>query len=120
MTHTQEARHFYVFVRTDLNITQQLVQTAHAAHESGIHLAPKTNPISSIVVCYTTNETELLRAQDYIENRGIKTVLFREPDLNDQATAFATEPIDITKRKFLSKYPLWRFCEQNYYHGRHG
>lgn len=33
--------------------------------------------------------------------------MFLEPDLGDQATALATEPISGELRKTLSKYPLW-------------
>jgi hypothetical protein len=54
------------------------------------------------------SEYELLKAQRQIERRGIKTVLFREPDIGDQATALATEPISGQDRKFFSRYKLWR------------
>ena len=90
-----------------MTLRQQMCQGAHAAHEAGIHFGDKTAPISFIVICSVQSEDELLRAQYDIQKRGIKTVLFTEPDIDNQATALATEPIPKTKRNGLSKYQLW-------------
>jgi hypothetical protein len=49
-----------------------------------------------------------MRAHDRLERQGIRTVLFREPDIGNQATALATEPVNGSVRKSLSKYPLWK------------
>lgn len=105
---TQEHRHFYVFVRRDLSLSQQMCQAAHAAHEAGIHLSNKDNGISSVVICSIPNEQELLKVQDKLAQRNIKTVTFREPDIENQATAIATEPISSDVRRYLSSYPLWK------------
>ncbi len=94
-------------MRADLGVPQQLVQAGHAALESGIHLAHTTERISSLVVCSVANEEALLKALDRIRFRGINVVLFREPDMNDEATALATEPLSGLARKVCSKYPLW-------------
>lgn len=87
-----------------------MCQAVHAAHEAGIHLADKNADISSVVLCSIPNEESLLQAQQRLESRGIKTVLFREPDADNQATALATEPLPHHMRKALSKYKLWN-CE---------
>ena len=90
-----------------MTLRQQVCQIAHAAHEAGIHLSNETEQISSIVVCTVSNEEALLKALDRIRFRGINVVLFREPDMNDEATALATEPLSGSARRVCSKYPLW-------------
>ena len=84
-----------------------MCQAAHAAHEAGIHFGDKNN-ISSVVICSIPNELELFRAQEKLAKRDIKMVIFREPDIENQATAIATEPIGPEVRKYLSSYPLWK------------
>ena len=103
----QNPKYFFVLTRTDLTLPQQLCQTAHAAYEAALHLTEPTNDIHHIVICRISNETKLLKAQHYIEQKGIRTTLFREPDLDNQATALATEPIAASDRRKLSKYRLW-------------
>lgn len=97
-----------MFVRTDLSLPQQLCQAVHAAHEAGIHLADKANGITSVVICAIPNEQELLKLQHRLTQLDIKSILFCEPDIDNQATALATEPISSDVRRFLSSYPLWR------------
>lgn len=98
----------YVLVRTDLSLPQQMCQAAHAAHESGRHLAERSSSISSIVICAVPSEPALLDARDRLQHHGLRTVLFREPDLGDRATALATEPLPSSRRNILSRYPLWK------------
>jgi len=85
-----------------------MCQAAHAAHESGRHLADRTPDISSIVLCTVSSERALTDARDRLEFHGIRIVLFREPDLGGQATALATQPIEGPRRSPLSRYPLWK------------
>jgi hypothetical protein len=96
-----------VLVRTDLPVPQQLVQAVHAAYEAGKHLAGDGSEIDSAVVCNVRNEEELLKAEHRLHLDGIRTVLFREPDIGDEATALATEPLDPSRRRPLSRYQLW-------------
>jgi hypothetical protein len=97
-----------VLVCGDLSLPQQLCQAVHAAHESGIHLAEKKEDISSVVVCSVPREDDLLKADFDLKRLGIRSVIFREPDLGNRATALATEPLNGDSRKFLSRYPLWK------------
>ena len=103
----QDPKYFFVMVRSDLTLPQQICQSAHAAYEAALHLTEPTNDIHHIVVCQIPSESRLLKAQYNIEQKGIRTVLFREPDLGNQATALATEPIAASDRRKLSKYQLW-------------
>jgi len=54
-----------VFIRKDLPIEQIIVQTAHAALESGIHLKhDKENEPSSLIVLQVKNQKELEKAYE--------------------------------------------------------
>jgi hypothetical protein len=59
------------------------------------------------VICGIENEAALRRAAAGCNLRGIRGYLFIEPDMDFQATAFATEPISGEARKAFKKYSLW-------------
>jgi hypothetical protein len=62
-------------------------------------------------VCQVSSEDELLEAQERINYMDIKTRLFTEPDLDNQATAFATEAVAKEKRRHFSRYKLWEVAK---------
>lgn len=97
-----------MLIRADLTLPQQMVQAAHAAHEAGIYLAKSKEDVSYLVLCTVPDEEALRKAQYKLEARGIRTSLFIEPDLGDQATALASEPVSGRDRRPFSRYPLWR------------
>ena len=103
----QAHKHFYVIVRTDIPISQQLVQAVHAAHEAGIHLSEQYNNTSSVVICKVASEADLFKAESYLENKGIRVMMFYELDMGNQATALASEPVFGPDRKSFSRYKLW-------------
>lgn len=96
-----------MLVRSDIPISDQLCQAAHAAHEVGIRFG-NPDAISSIVVCAVDNEIELYKAEDRLGRKNIRHYLFKEPDLGNQATALATEPLDEPRRKMMGRYQLWK------------
>ncbi len=96
-----------MLVRTDLTIRQQLVQAAHATLEAGIHLTQDPTDISSLVVCGVASEAILVAEHERLQGLGIQSILFREPDLNGQATALATEIIQGPQRAHFRHHQLW-------------
>jgi hypothetical protein len=96
-----------VLVRQDLTPAQQLCQAVHAAHEAGIRFGNPSG-ISSVVICTVPDQVSLLEAQQRLQWKGIQCYTFNEPDLGNQSTALATEPIARGARKVLSYYPLWK------------
>jgi len=88
-------------------LPQQIVQAVHAAHEAGIHFAHQSNNTSSVVVCEVPSEQDLLFALDSLTQKGIRCVLFREPDIGNEATALASEPIFGKHRHIFRKFKLW-------------
>jgi hypothetical protein len=87
-----------------------MVQAAHAAQESGL-LAQKLNfapsKISNLVLCQVKDELSLLREFDKLNFLNIPTVLFREPDIGNQATALCTIPLSEESCRFFKKWKLW-------------
>lgn len=95
-----------MLVRADLTTEQQLVQAVHAAHNAGLSFpAPKH---LSVVVCRVPDQESLHRAASRLDRRGIQFTMFSEPDLGDQDTALATEPVRTDQRRVFSRYRLWR------------
>ena len=60
------------------------------------------------MVCSVPSEAALRQAAVVSSLKGIRNYLFCEPDLDGQATAFATEPISGEMRKAFKKFPLWK------------
>jgi hypothetical protein len=85
-----------------------VVQAAHAALESGIHLPHDRDAVSSLVVCSVPSRPALEQQLERLISHGVRAVCFWEPDLGDEPTALATEPLGRTHRKLLAKLPLWQ------------
>ena len=81
----------YFVVRSDLPEGRRCAQLIHAADEWAALHGPQQG---TVIVYEALNEQELLDIWDAVGEAG---VLFREPDLGDEATAFATAegPIDL-------------------------
>lgn len=98
-----------MLVRTDLLPSQQFVQSCHAALEAGKHFCQDpTSPVDHLIVLTVPDEEALIKAKERVEARGVNLILFREPDLKNEATCFCTEPIGGDLRKVFSNYPLWK------------
>lgn len=101
-------RYNYVIVRSDLSISQQAVQACHASYESGALLEQEESIGNYLILVTAPSEAALLKTYQKLEDRDIKSVLFREPDLNNEATALCTEPVGQRARKFFSQFKLWK------------
>lgn len=88
-------------------LCQQIVQANHAAYEVGT-FGSTEDETKSLVLCEVKNEQELLKAHEWIKSRGIDLVLFREPDIGNEATAMATLPLSNKQRRLMSRFPLWK------------
>lgn len=102
----------YVFIRKDLPIEQIIVQVAHAALESGIHLnhpTRKEDP-SSLIVLQVKDQKELEKAFDKMSKNeaGIDLIKFFEPSWDYGFTSFATSPVKVEDRLLFKKYRLFK------------
>lgn len=93
-----------MLVREDLSLPQQTVQACHAT-VSAARLYLDT-PVCNLIVCGVKNEQALHKARDHLASLGIKFESFVEPDIGNQLTALATEPVSGDVRKSLRKYQL--------------
>jgi hypothetical protein len=94
-------------VRTDLPLAQQLIQTAHAAQESGLKFpGPRPEP-DYICLLSVPDEPSLMAMAERLKAADIALCLVREPDLDNQFTAIATEPLSGGCRKVLRGATMW-------------
>lgn len=77
----------YFVTRDDLPEGRRAAQLIHAMDEWAARFGPQKG---TVIVYSVPDEDALLDALDDI-GQGSRTVLWREPDLKDQATAFATD-----------------------------
>lgn len=95
--------------RGDLLAGYQSVQPAHALAEFMVTY-PTTarrwhKNHKNLVVVAAPNEEALVTLFKKAEELGLKTVLFKEPDIGNEATAVAIEPNELTY-KLVSSLPL--------------
>lgn len=102
----------YFFTRQDIKPEYQLVQTAHAALELGATLKPEQVNNLHFTCCGITNLEELEAVEHLLTTLGIRFITFREPDIGNQKTAIAVEPIAENKRGVLRSYPLLTFNKE--------
>jgi hypothetical protein len=95
----------YVIVCSDLDFRQRVVQASHAALESGIHEEHCKEFPSGLIVLQVEDEKELIKAEEHLYKKGIKSKLFYENPMK-RYTALATEALPSKKRHILRQYKL--------------
>lgn len=90
----------------------QVVQACHAAYEAGKILVSDPDELNALhlVVLAVHNETKLRKAAEHLNALGIRHCSFSEPDLGDQMTSIATEPIPQDRCRIFRKYQCLK-CE---------
>lgn len=94
-----------MFVRQDIPIQQQIVQSNHAV----LSLAQwrGVDGIPNLVVIGVPNQKALARVKAKLEAAAIAHFAWEEPDMDLGFTALATEPLAGEKRTILAHYRLW-------------
>lgn len=103
MTH-QDTPYIYVFIRKDLSLPQQVVQSSHACIEAAKSFLSNDLEHPHLVVLGVKGEHQLYTAAQKLDKAGIRYRTFIEPDRNDEATAIATEPVFGEKRHLFRTY----------------
>lgn len=98
--------YMYVLVRNDLSTAQQAVQACHAAIESSRKYLNDGDEHPSVILCSIKSEGKLLAYSQKFNDQGVEHVVFREPDIGDQATALASRPLIGKDRQAFSKFQL--------------
>lgn len=109
MTQIKENSKLIVITRKDLSPGSQAVQASHASIEF-IYQHPEISKewydISKYLVFLSVkNQDELIELTKKLSQNGILFSKFYEPDLEDELTAVALEPSNMS-RKIVSNIPL--------------
>jgi effector-binding domain-containing protein len=98
-----EPEYLFIFVRQDITPEYQAVQASHVAYKAGSLF--KSNPDETyFVLVGVPDELALCEVEILIRKKGYKVACFIEPDLGDEMTAIAMEPIKSHKKAFLKNY----------------
>ncbi len=92
----------YVFVRLDLTHPQQVVQACHAC----LGLTRPVDEVPSVIVIGIKSEEKLKGVIEYLKSINLDFSEFREPDLDNQLTAVATEPVREADKGLFRRYQL--------------
>lgn len=95
----------YVIVRKDLPNAQKAVQSAHACIEATRDYLKKTDEHPSVIICEVKSENKLKMVMEELRGK-INFKAFREPDIGNQFTAIASEPIYGEKRDLFKRFQL--------------
>lgn len=95
----------YVVVRNDLSQAQKVVQSGHALIEATKNFNMNgSHP--SVIVCVVRNENKLHSISAELSQKKIKHSKFFEPDINNQLTAIASEPLYGSDRLPFKRFQL--------------
>lgn len=98
-----------VVTRRDLPIPYQAVQSGHAAidfqHQYPVEAKEWQTQSNYLAFLTVADEAELIKLISRAILSGIKHTVFREPDIDNQITAVAFEPCELS-RKLTSSCPL--------------
>lgn len=97
----------YIFLRTDISLAQQIVQSNHAAHEAGLKTKERYTEPTSIVLIQIPDRETLEQEFEKIQSLGIECASFYEPYDDMGMTAFSTLPIGEEDRHHFKNYNLW-------------
>lgn len=78
----------YVLVRKDLAPSYQAVQAGHAVAKWLLHDQSWQN--ETLIYLGVRNEEDLTHWAEKLNKKDVSYVMFREPDINNQATALAS------------------------------
>lgn len=93
--------YLYMFIREDLPIPQQIIQTAHAVDELNKEYPHTTR--NYMVLLSAKDEIDLFRISQELKEKEIFHHMFHETDINAY-TAIATRPLIGDERSPMKKY----------------
>lgn len=102
---TENRRYMYVIVRTDMELPNIIVQSAHAAYESGLAYKNHADR-TSIIILQVKDELRLREAYKALQRDDVQCTMYKENTLGLGYTAIGTEALTSDQRKLLKKYKL--------------
>ena len=99
--------YMYLFIREDLSIPQQIIQTAHAVDELNKKIRQHGTNTNFMVLFSSKSEKELFTISEWLKDNDIVHEMFFEPDIQAY-TAIATQPIRGESRELFKNFRLKR------------
>lgn len=99
-------RYFYIFVRQDIPIEQQIIQTAHATIE--MTKLCKIEDIPYVVMIGIPDEVWMGSVIKHLKALKIEHAEFLDTDFDFGVASVVTVPLTEDQRTHLRHYPLWR------------
>lgn len=98
----------YIFVRKDLSKAQQVVQSMHAAFESGLKHDQKLDH-PSVVLLELKDKDDAKMAYNIFKEMDFNINPFFEPYYNNELTSFAIQNIKEEEKFLFKKFKLLRY-----------
>lgn len=98
-------KYFFVFVRQDLTLPQQMVQSNHASHSIASQFP--VDGVPNIVVIGVPNKAGLEEVIHILNWFQYPYCAFMEPDEGLGLTAVATVPLDGNQKMVFRDFKLW-------------
>lgn len=86
-------------------IADQMVQVGHVCYEAGLKFQAQNN--TYMVLCQVDSQEDLLEIEMRLNDSGVETHKFYEPDDNLGYTALCSCSVSGKERKIFRKYKLW-------------
>lgn len=97
----------YVFVRQDLPVAAQIVQSNHAVYHLASLRCPDPEAVPNLIVIGLPDAAGLRRVLAKLQSHHIVHYVWNEPDDDLGLTAIATAAISGEQRAALRNYRLW-------------
>ena len=101
-----ETAYIYIITRRDLPFEKCTVQCGHAIWEASKAFSHLTVEHPHFCICSVRDEKRLRHDMEKLCRSGVKLREFYEEDLDNQLTAFATEPIYGERRHLFRNFQL--------------
>lgn len=95
--------YMYLFIRDDLSVPQQIIQTAHAVED--ICKKISLTKTSHAVLFSADSENDLFKASEWLSFHEIRHSMFYEPDIGAY-TSIATEPLIGKQRSIMKRFKM--------------
>lgn len=103
-----EPRYCFIFVRQDISLAQQVVQSSHATYLMASIFKEEIQEIPHIVLIGVPDKSSLDNIMERLIQKEIRFAAYREPDFGMGLSAISTVPLNPEQRAMLSEYKTWK------------
>lgn len=99
--------YIYVFVRTDLPLSEQFLDGMHAIERLATLERYSEHGIPNAVLIGLPSEKSLMKASRYMSLHQIPQYVWADPDKGTSSRAMAVGPVSPDRKQLLAKYVLY-------------